>query len=222
MTINYIDGWMRAEKPHLVMRTMRANGWLRDHAPEVDRLYGIPQRSEHHPEIDAGVHTELALEVAGTLSQDPRVRYAALVHDLGKALTPKELWPRHHGHEELGVESSLAFGGRLGVPQEWRVLGAMVCRYHLHAHRSLESSARSIVRLFRDAGLFERPDLIEPFTLACEADARGRAGLQDRAYPQGELLRTAFGVAHGVEVASPLKLHETRIQAVREALALSD
>lgn len=222
MTVNYIESWMKSEKPRVIMQAMRANGWLRQHAPEIDRLYGIPQRAEHHPEVDTGIHTELTLEMAGLLSTDPRVRYAALVHDLGKGLTPSELWPRHHGHEELGVAPVSELGRRLGVPEEWQVLARAVTRYHLRAHRALDSSSRSLVRLFRDAQLFERPELIGPFTLACEADARGRSGLQERLYPQGALLRKAFAVACRARVDNPVKLHEARINAVREALELPE
>jgi tRNA nucleotidyltransferase (CCA-adding enzyme) len=209
---------MAADRPHHVMRLMRANGWLRSHAPEVDRLYGIPQRAEHHPEVDTGIHVELTLEVASELSADPRVRYAALVHDLGKGLTPAENWPRHHQHEELGVEPGLELGRRLGVPEDWQRLGMAVARFHLHAHRAMESSPRTLVRFFRGARFFEQPEIVEPFTLACEADARGRAGQQGRPYPQGERVRTAFAIANRVDTGDPKHLHEARIEAVRNAL----
>ena len=114
--LNYIAGWMSSDRPDLVMRTMRINGWLRDHAPELDRLYGIPQPPEHHPEVDTGRHVELALRLAAEFSKDPKVRYAVLVHDLGKGLTPKEEWPQHFKHEERGVRPGLLLGRRAVRP----------------------------------------------------------------------------------------------------------
>jgi tRNA nucleotidyltransferase (CCA-adding enzyme) len=217
--INSIDSWMRSERPDKIMRLMRANGWLRDHAPELDRLYGIPQKPEHHPEVDVGLHIELVLEMAASLSSDPRVRYAALVHDLGKALTPAGDWPRHFKHEALGVKPGLKLGRRLGVPKEWRLLAAIVARYHLQMHRIEGQSARHLVRFLRSAGFFKRPDLLEPFCLACEADARGRAGLQNRAYPQPALLKAAFLAAQTVgEEGTELVIHDRRIKAVEAVL----
>lgn len=211
--------WMRAERPDIRMRLLHDNGWLAEHAPEIDRLYGIPQRPEHHPEVDVGRHVELALELAASWTTDPRVRYAVLVHDLGKALTPKEGWPSHIKHEELGVRPGLALGKRLGVPREWRLLGALTARYHLRVHRSDSLPPRSLVRFFRDAKFFERHELFEPFLLACEADAKGREGLQNRSYPQVKRLRTAFAVAREVElIGDPCTYHQERIRRVSRAL----
>lgn len=219
MTVNYIEGWMKAIKPHHILRLLRANGWLRQHAPEIERLYGIPQRPEHHPEIDVGVHTELVLEIASELTCDPKVRFAALVHDLGKALTPPQQWPRHHNHEELGVEPVRTLCARLGVPAHWQQLAETTARFHLRCHQALEAEARTLVRFFRDAGFFENPELVEPFTLACEADARGRAGFQSSHYPQGQRVRKAFVVAHKAKaVHAKQDLHEARIQAVAAEL----
>ena len=209
---------MRAKQPDKVLKVMRANGWLRDHAPEIDRLYGVPQNAEHHPEIDTGIHIELSLAIVAQLSEDPRARYAALVHDLGKALTPKEEWPRHLSHEELGVRPGLRLGKRLGVPKDWRLLGALVARYHLRVHRALELSPRSLVRIFRDSHFFERSELLEPFLCACEADARGRAGLQDRPYPQADRLRLAFKAASAAETVGNEDIHDARIRLVARAL----
>lgn len=218
MTTNHLAGWMSANKPHHIMRLMRANGWLREHAPEVNRLYGVPQRADHHPEVDTGVHVELVLEIASELSSDPRVRYAALVHDLGKGLTPQAEWPRHHKHEELGVQPGLELAQRLGVPADWQLLGAAVARFHLHAHRAMDASPRSLMRFFRDAKFFEHPQLVEHFTLACEADARGRAGLQNRPYPQAQRIRTAFEIANRLTGEDPVRLYDARIQALIDQL----
>ena len=220
-SFNFIAGWMSADAPHVILRTMRANGWLRDHAPELDRLYGVPQRLEHHPEGDVGTHNELVLEMAARLSRDPRVRYAALVHDLGKGLTPQEHWPRHQGHEDLGVRPGLVLGKRLGVPKEWRRLGALVARYHLRAHKSMSLSPRGLVRFFRDAGFFGRADVFQNFLFACEADARGRAGRQEIPYKEAPFLREAFCAADAtVDLRGAQQLHESRIRSVA-ALGLS-
>lgn len=218
MSTNTIEGWMSAAKPHVTMRLMRNNGWLRDNAPEVFALYGVPQKAEHHPEVDAGIHTELVLEMAAQLSDDPRVRYAALVHDLGKALTPEEEWPSHHSHEKRGVRPAKTLGKRFGVPEDWEWLGCATARYHLHVHRAFEAPPRTLVRMFRDAGFYDRPEMLELFLLACEADARGREGFQDRPYPQAEFVRRVFAAARAVPAeGAPSRVHELRIRAAERA-----
>lgn len=177
---NHLYGWMAATDPARILRMHRDNGWLGTHLPEVDALYGVPQPAEHHPEVDTGRHIELALEVAASLSPEPAVRFAVLVHDLGKALTPVSAWPSHVDHETRGVAVVQAVCDRFAVPHAWRELGVLCTRYHLHAHRALAMSARGVVRFFVDSGLLQRPALLQPFLLACEADARGREGLRDR------------------------------------------
>jgi tRNA nucleotidyltransferase (CCA-adding enzyme) len=216
-SVNLIDAWMRSARPDETLRALRASGWLREHAPEIDRLYGIPQKAEHHPEIDVGIHIELVLEVAAQLSSDPAVRYAALVHDLGKALTSN--WPSHFDHEGMGVAPGLAMGARLGVPEDWQQLGALATKYHLRSHRVLGESAKHLVRFFRDAGFFENPQLLEPFLLVCEADARGRAGLQNRPYPQAQILSAAFKAAAPVApIGTESDYHSERIRRVAAIL----
>ena len=208
-----LETWLSSPHPEVELQARRASGWLQRHLPEVDRLYGIPQVAEHHPEIDVGRHIELTLGMAAQLSNDPRVRYAALIHDLGKALTRPEQWPKHHSHEALGVRPGLKVGQRFGVPKDWRRLGALVSVAHLQAHRTMALPARSVVRLFRQAGFFERPALFEPFVLACEADARGREGLQNRPYPQGDRLRAAFAIARTVDTSlEPDRAHQERVR----------
>ena len=218
-----VHNWMSADRPDMILRSLHDSGWLAQHAPEIDKLYGIPQRPEHHPEVDVGRHVELALELAASWTADPRVRYAVLVHDLGKALTPKEGWPSHIKHEELGVRPGLALGRRLGVPREWRLLGALTARHHLRVHRSDSLPPRSLVRFFRDSKFFERPGLFEPFLIACEADAKGREGLQNREYPQVKRLRIAFAAAREVDpIGDPCTYHQERIRRVSKALKASE
>ncbi|KWU19196.1 hypothetical protein AS149_13195 [Burkholderia cenocepacia] len=161
-------------------------------------MYGIPQTPEHHPEVDTGSHIELTLEAAALLSNDPAVRFAALVHDLGKALTPRNELPQHIDHEKAGLKPVGEVCERFKVPADWRELALLVCEHHLSVHRAFEMAARSVIRLFDNAGLVERPMLVEPFLLAVEADKRGRAGRLNAAYPQGAYLREAFAVLAGM------------------------
>lgn len=193
---------------------------------EIDRLFGVPQPPQHHPEIDTGVHTLLVLEQAARLSPDPVVRFAALTHDLGKGLTPPECWPRHFGHEKAGLPALDALCDRLRAPNAYRRLAEKVMRYHGHCHRALELRPGTLVDLLQRLDALRRGDALEPFLWACEADARGRPGFENRAYPQADRLRAAREAAMAVPVepllARGLKgiefgraLREARIRAVR-------
>jgi tRNA nucleotidyltransferase (CCA-adding enzyme) len=160
--------------------------------PEIHALYGVPQPERWHPEIDTGLHTMMVLDQAARLSEDPVVRFAALTHDLGKGTTPESEWPRHIAHEERGVALVEALCDRLRVPNAYRELGVLVSRFHLHAHRAEELRASTLLDLFESLDAFRRPDRFRQFVLACEADARGRKGLEDRDYPQAARLREAY------------------------------
>lgn len=178
--------------------------------PELAALAGVPQPAEHHPEIDTLVHVGMVLEQARKLTADPRVHFAALVHDLGKGLTPRELLPKHHNHEERGVPLVRTLGVRLGVPDEWMALGELAARWHTHVHRAESLSAKGFRSLFRDLGLVGpldkhgrpaplppeeldvREDAFAVLLLAAEADARGRRGLEARPYPNPGVLRGAL------------------------------
>lgn len=166
--------------------------------PEIQRLFGVPAPPRHHPEVDSGVHTLLVLEQASYLSRDPRVRFAALVHDLGKADTPPEEWPSHHSHDERGVYRIREMAERLRVPAEYRELGCQVSRWHIRVHQSLKMRAQSIMKLLGGSDAFRRPERFEQMLLACEADARGRTGLEQRAYPQAAFLRACRDAAAGI------------------------
>ncbi len=166
--------------------------------PEIDVLFGVPQPPRWHPEIDTGVHTLMALEQAARLSEDPLVRFAALVHDLGKGTTPRSEWPRHIAHEERGVRLVEQFCHRLRVPNDYRELGMHTSRYHLHSHRALELRETTLLELLEKMDAFRRPARFEQFLLASEADARGRKGLENRPYPQADYLRGARATAASV------------------------
>lgn len=186
-------------RPSVFLQVLRQCGALKVVAPEVDKLYGVPQVEEHHPEIDTGIHTEMVVDQAARLAPgNAEVAFAALVHDLGKGLTPPEEWPKHHKHEENGVGPVLELCARWKVPTDYRALATAVCEHHLTAHRAMEIRPGTFLTLFEKVGAIRRPNRLEPFLLACEADARGRLGLEERHYPQTERLRQAHRAALSV------------------------
>ena len=188
--------------------TLRECGALAVLFPELDRLFGIPQPVQWHPEVDTGVHVMMVLDQAEKLTPDLEVRFAALVHDLGKGTTRKHALPSHPGHEKRGVKLIRQLAERLPVPNACRDLGALVSEYHTHCHRAFELRASTILRMLEATDAFRRPRRFEQFLLACEADARGRKGLEDRDYAQAELLRGAFGAAGAVDAAAIASQHE--------------
>lgn len=141
--------------------------------PELDALFGIPNPYRYHHEVDTGIHTLLVLHAAVTLTADPVIRFAALVHDLGKALSPANNWPSHHGHEERGVPIIEALCSRLRIPNDYRTLATMVSRFHLNIHRLSELQASTIVKLLEQCDAFRRPQLFYNMLIACESDAKG-------------------------------------------------
>lgn len=197
--------------------------------PEIDRLFGIPQPEEYHPEIDTGLHTMMVLEQATRLSDDTRVRFAALTHDLGKGITPKDELPQHIGHEEAGVPLVKALCERLRVPRDFRELAIHVAQYHLYYHRANELKAGTILKLINKLDGFRRPERFEMFLLACEADSRGRPGYEDRVTNKPQLFKNAFKAAKQVDVhaviergftgdAIAMELNQLRIQAIKHSL----
>jgi tRNA nucleotidyltransferase (CCA-adding enzyme) len=196
--------WVESEKalrepdPGAFFKVLRECGALQRIYPEVDALFGIPQPARWHPEIDTGVHTLMALHQASILSADSKVRFAALVHDLGKAKTPPSEWPRHHGHEEAGVLLIEALAARLRVPAEYRELAVIVARHHGIVHRAFELKPKTVVEFMERSDAFRRPERFALALLACEADSRGRAGLEDTPYPQRDYLLAARDAAASI------------------------
>ncbi|MBX5459789.1 MAG: multifunctional CCA addition/repair protein [Steroidobacteraceae bacterium] len=182
-------------RPDVFFETLRECGALQVIFPELAALYGVPQPAQWHPEIDTGVHVMMALRLAAKLGVPSAIRFAVLVHDLGKARTPRSKWPKHHGHEELGVEPIEALCARLKVPRHLRDLGIIVSRYHTLVHRALELRPSTVLELLENTDAFRRPDRFREFLAACECDARGRLGLEDRPYPQADYLREALNAA---------------------------
>ncbi|ALN89492.1 multifunctional CCA addition/repair protein [Lysobacter gummosus] len=191
--------------PSAFLRTLHDAGALQVVLPEVDALYGVPQRPEYHPEVDTGVHTEMVVDQAAKLAPgDDLIGFAALTHDLGKALTPADILPRHHNHERAGLEPLAQLCARLKVPTDHRLLAEAACREHLNVHRLDEMRPRSVYELIARCDGFRNPKRIEQMTVVCEADKRGRLGLEDNDYPQGASLRAALHAALKVR-ASDLK-----------------
>ncbi len=184
--------------PHLYFQALRDCGALAVLFPEIDALFGVPQPPKWHPEIDCGLHTLMVLEQAAMLSEDVDVRFAALVHDLGKATTRQSDLPGHPGHERRSVKLLHGMSNRLPVPRACRELGALVAEYHGHCHRVFELKPSTILKVLQKVDAFRRPERFRKFLLACEADARGRAGLEDREYPQADYFERAWNEASQV------------------------
>ena len=205
-------------RPSAFVRVLRDSGALARLFPEVDALYGVPQRAEYHPEIDSGAHLELVLDMAARLAPDnDRVGFAALTHDLGKALTPRAEWPRHVGHEQRGLAPLRALCARLRIGAEHADLAAAACRYHLDAHRALELRPGTLLRLLEKLDAMRRPQRLHEFLLVCEADARGRLGKDAAPYPQAARARAALAAAQSVSTA-PLLAQGLQGPALGEAL----
>jgi tRNA nucleotidyltransferase (CCA-adding enzyme) len=216
---------LREPKAAEFFKVLRECGALQPVYPEIDALFGVPQPAQWHPEIDTGVHTLMALEQAALLSSEPLVRFAALVHDLGKAATPRDEWPSHRGHEERSVSLIEALSLRLRLPGEYRDLGVIVARYHGIVHRAFELKPRTILEFMERADAFRRPARFAQALLACEADSRGRTGLETVPYPQREYLQAArtaaaaikpspeeIGTLAGEKIAQ--RVHQRRIEAI--------
>ena len=192
---------LAAGNPQVFFETLRLCGALRVLYPEIDGLFGVPQPEKPHPEIDCGLHTMMVLEQACKLSAETDVRFAALTHDLGKATTDKKLLPAHHGHEMRGVKLIKRMSERLPVPSACRDLALLVAEFHCHCHRAYELKASTLLRVLLKSDAFRRPGRFEKFIVACEADARGRSGFEDRDYPQADYLRQAAASAAEVSAA---------------------
>jgi len=189
-------------RPSRMFEVLRSCGALQRLLPEVDRLWGVPQPPQHHPEIDTGVHLMLVLDRSAAVQAPLPVRYACLVHDLGKGTTPPEEWPRHIAHEVRSAALARQVGERWRVPSDCRELGDVVAREHGNVHRSGEFGAAALVRLLERCDAIRRPERFAQVLLACECDARGRTGLEDRPYPQRERLAAALQDARAVDSAA--------------------
>ncbi len=214
--------------PSAFFNTLKDCNALKSIFPELDQLFGIPQPEKHHPEIDTGIHSLLCLEQASKLSKKPEVRLAALLHDLGKAKTDKSKWPSHHGHEQLGLPVLDQFCKRLRIPKSFKALALQVMQYHTHCHRVFELKASTLTDMLGSLGAFKTSSsIVEDFVLACEADAKGRTGLENNPYPQAFFVLQAANAACNVNTSDILNgqlegskigdaIRRLRIKAVAE------
>ena len=214
--------------PSAFLRTLRDCDALAQVLPEVDALYGVPQRAEYHPEVDTGLHQELVSDMAARLAPgDALIGFAALTHDLGKALTPQAMLPRHIGHEHTGLQPLRGVCERLKVPAEHRELALIACREHLNVHRLFELRDSTVLELLTRCDAFRKPERIAQLALVCEADQRGRGGMADSDYPQGPELQRLHAAALAVNArdlaaqglsgpAIGLALAKARVQAIAQ------
>lgn len=222
--------WKETEKalltrnPQVYFQVLRDCGALQVLFPEIDNLYGIPAPIKWHPEIDTGIHALMTLAMSAALSDQLDVRFATLFHDVGKALTPPEKWPSHHGHGLAGVPIVEALCQRLRVPNQVRDLALVVTEFHDVVHTIERQPADALIALFDRIDAWRKPDRVEKMALTSEADARGRAGLESMAYPQGDYLRLAFTLAQAVPtkdvVAAGFKGAEVREELTRRRVAV--
>jgi tRNA nucleotidyltransferase (CCA-adding enzyme) len=183
---------LQEQTPSAFFYTLKACQALERIFPEIDALFGVPQPAQHHPEIDTGIHSLMCLEQATLLSAKPQVRFAALVHDLGKALTPKDILPHHYGHEKKGLKTLEKFCQRLRVPQEFKILAQQVMEYHTHCHQVFELRPNTLTDMLLLLGAFKKNHSLDDFLHSCTADAKGRLGKELNPYPQADYMRAAI------------------------------
>ncbi len=224
---------LMSNKPSRMFEVLRECGALAKLLPEVDRLWGVPQRAEYHPEIDTGVHLMMVLDMSAKLNAPLPVRFACLVHDLGKGTTPEDVLPRHIGHEQRSAKLLIAVCERFRIPVDCKELADVVAREHGNIHRSDELNAAAVVRLLERCDAFRKPARFDEVLLSCECDARGRLNFEDRPYPQRVRLMGALNAALAVDTASVAaeaqqsgakgpavgdRIRDARIAAVERAL----
>jgi tRNA nucleotidyltransferase (CCA-adding enzyme) len=219
------------DKPSRMLLALRECGALQRILPEIDALFGVPQPAQQHPEVDTGQHILLVVDYAAEHSYPLSVRFAALTHDLGKALTPAQHLPKHHGHEHRSIELVERLCERLRAPGECRDLAVLAARYHGDVHRAQELRPATILKILSAADVFRRPERFEELLATCSCDYHGRRGLEARAYPQADLMRAAAGAARAVEAGTiaqglngdPVRIataiEAARLEAVAKALA---
>lgn len=195
-----VDKSLGGPHPEVFFEVLRQCGALNILFPEIEALFGVPQPEKWHPEIDTGLHTMLVLAQASSLTEEKAVRFAALVHDLGKALSPKEHWPKHHGHGQKGLPVIKSLCERLRIPNEYRDLALLVSDQHQNVHQAFELRSETIIKLFDKADFWRKPERLKQLLLACLADMRGRTGFEHHAYPQGDYLSACFLAANTVDV----------------------
>jgi tRNA nucleotidyltransferase (CCA-adding enzyme) len=223
--------WQESEKAlrepaaSTFFKVLRECGALKSIFPEIDALFGVPQPPQWHPEIDTGIHTLMTLDQAAALTEDTRIRFATLVHDLGKAQTPRSEWPSHRGHEARSVALIEALCARLKLPSDYRELAVIVARYHGVVHRAFELRSKTLLEFMERADAFRRPERFTQVLIACEADARGRTGMENNPYPQRGYVAAARDAAAAIKPSADdiaahsgpkiaERLHQRRVRAI--------
>jgi tRNA nucleotidyltransferase (CCA-adding enzyme) len=224
-----ISTGLMEQTPSTMFQVLRDCGALARILPELDALFGVPQPEQHHPEVDTGVHTLMAIDYAARQQYSLPVRFAALTHDLGKGVTPPEQWPAHHGHEQKSVQLVDSLCTRLRVPGDSRDVARLTARFHGDIHRTLQLRPATILKMLTAADVFRKPARFEDVLRASESDFRGRPGFEDRPFPQADWLRTASRaarqvnagkIAGGLEKPAQIKkqVDAARISAISEAI----
>lgn len=222
-------GLMEA-KPSRMFEVLRECGALKKILPELDRLWGVPQPPQHHPEIDTGVHVMMVIDYAAAQNYSLPVRFAALTHDLGKGTTPKDILPRHIGHEERSVHLLWDVCRRLRVPNDCKELAHIVAKFHGKVTRSDEMRPDTLVRLLQDTDAIRQPQRFREFLRACESDSRGRTGFEDKPFPHADRLLKVLEAAMSVDAGAVAKrfdepekireaVYEARVEAVKASLS---
>ncbi|QLB44357.1 multifunctional CCA addition/repair protein [Mannheimia pernigra] len=219
--------WLETQKvfetnnPSIYFEVLRSVGALKVLFPELERLFGVPQPAQHHPEIDSGVHTLMVLEQATRLAKNAEnptaLLFAALCHDLGKGLTPKEILPHHYGHEVKGIQPTRELANRLKIPTEIKDFALLVTEYHTHCHKMAALRPETVIKLFNALDVWRKPKRFFDFLLACEADAKGRLTFENRDYPQAELAQKYYRAAMKIDVQQVIQDGFEK-QGIREEL----
>jgi len=213
--------------PEAFFETLQDCGALRVLFPEIDRLFGVPQVKKHHPEIDTGIHTMMVLQQAVKLSDSKEVRFAALVHDLGKGTTEADILPHHYGHEERSEMLVSKLCKRYSIPKSLNRICEAVAKYHTHVHKATELKAKTLLKVLENIGAFRNIENLKQFLLACKADSRGRLGFENREYPQIEFYLGLFKACESIDVQDIIaegfsgkaiseRLHQRRITKIKE------
>ena len=234
--------WAETEKalneknPEIYFETLHKTGALRVLFPEIDALYGVPNPVKHHPEVDSFIHTMLVLKQAVNLTENnpilnkSAVRFAAICHDLGKALTPKNILPHHYGHEQAGIKPTRSLCKRLKVPSYFQELAELTCEFHTHIHKAFELRAETVITLFNRFDVWRKPQRFQEFLQVCLADTRGRIGFENKDYPQIDYINQLLHAANEVDVQQVIadgfekqeirnELTKRRILAVKQTKA---
>lgn len=224
-----LEAALQEPNPECFIQTLRDCGALKVLFPEIERLFGVPQSEQHHPEIDTGIHTLMVLQRATQLSQSTCIRFAALTHDLGKGLTPSDILPAHHGHEERSFDLVQSLCQRYRAPKQFQHLAELTARYHTHIHRALEQQAKTCLSVLEACDAFRKPERFEDLLIACQADSQGRLGFENRPYPQADFFRAVLATCQTVDVQAIIqqgfkgeqireRLHRERITVTKQVI----